>query len=134
MIATDDGVELRYVQDPDDKRRLLFTMPTGQPVQHTDFYRRQFRPVVKALFPADHKLHAFRFHDLRHSAGTNLLYMTDNATEVMKRLGHSQISITVDLYGRHSDEAKDKLLTSRIGAAWDGADELAAKRAEKAVA
>jgi integrase len=135
-IARDasDEPQLVYVQDPDDPRRLLFTTPTGQVVKHADFYRRTFRPTVTSLFPVDHKLHRFRFHDLRHSHGTNVLYATNNAVEVMKRLGHSQIGITVNLYGRHADEAQDKLLTARIGEAWDGKDELAAKRAEKAVA
>jgi hypothetical protein len=60
-----------------------------------------------------------------------VLYETDNPVLVQKRLRHSQLSITVDLYGRHADEAHDRLLASRIDAAWSG-DELAKRRAKKA--
>jgi integrase len=132
MVTGNDGeVELGYVSDSDDGRRLLFTLPGGQAVRHSGFYRKVYRPTVKALWPdPSHRLHRARFHDLRHSQGTNLLYMTNNPTEVQKRLGHSTLAITTDLYGRHADEARDKLLAARIGQAWDG-DDLSTKRLAK---
>lgn len=132
MVHTDEGVELQYVTDPDDNRRLLFTLPSGAPVSHNNFYRRVFRPTVAQLWPEGHKLSAMRFHDLRHSHAVNVLYDTDNPVLVQKRMRHSQLAITVNLYGRHADAARDALLAGRIDDAWSGTDELAAKRAEKA--
>jgi len=39
-----------------------------------------------------------RFHDLRHSAATLLLSMGINAKVVQEILGHSNISMTMDIY------------------------------------
>lgn len=131
IVEDDDGeAELAYVPDADDPRRLLFTLPTGHPVRHNNFYRRVYRPIVDGLWPEGHKLHGARFHDLRHSHATNLLITTNSPTAVQKRMGHSQLSITTDLYGRHTHDAWDRLLADEIGAAWDG-DELAAKRSQR---
>ena len=40
-----------------------------------------------------------RFHDLRHSAATILLAIGVNPKEVQSRLGHSSITMTMDVYG-----------------------------------
>jgi len=40
-----------------------------------------------------------RFHDLRHSAATILLAIGVNPKEVQERLGHSSITMTMDVYG-----------------------------------
>lgn len=42
---------------PDD---LLFPSKTGKPTRHSLFYRRRFRPAVRALWPKGHPLHALR--------------------------------------------------------------------------
>jgi integrase len=127
--------ELAYVDDADDPRRLLFTTPNGSaPVRQGNFYRRVYRPAVVQLWPQDHRLHNARFHDLRHSVATQLLHATGNATDVMKRLGHSQLATTTDLYGRHQHEAADKALAELTGAAWAAPDELAARRRQAAKA
>ena len=39
-----------------------------------------------------------RFHDLRHSAATILLTMGIHPKVVQELLGHSQISMTMDIY------------------------------------
>ena len=39
-----------------------------------------------------------RFHDLRHSAATILLSLSIHPKVVQEMLGHSQISITMDIY------------------------------------
>jgi integrase len=125
------GPTLTYVPDPDDRTRLLFTTPSGHPVQHSNFYRRIYRPTAAALWPAPHRLANARFHDIRHSVATQLLHATGNATDVMKRLGHSQLATTTDLYGRHAHEEADRRLAELTGAAWSTPDELAARRQTK---
>lgn len=133
MITGKNGeVELGYVQDREDPRRLMFVTPTGSPVAHGNFRRRIFKPAVQRLWPEGHPLNATRFHDLRHSVGTLLLSETSNAVDVMKLLGHSQLSTTTDLYGRHEDAERSRFIAGRIGAARRGKpDELASKRAQR---
>jgi integrase len=54
-----------------------------------------------------------RFHDLRHSAATILLAMGVSAKVVQELLGHSNITLTLNVYGHvlpsMQQEAMDKL-------------------------
>jgi integrase len=50
----------------------------------------------KLLKKAD--LPDIRFHDLRHSAATLLLSLGVHAKVVQEMLGHTQISMTMDIY------------------------------------
>ena len=60
-----------------------------------------------------------RFHDLRHTAATLLLTRGVHPKIVQERLGHSQISLTLDTYshvlpgmGREAASKLDELLTT----------------------
>lgn len=55
--------------------------------------RQRFDKLLK-----DAGLPDMRFHDLRHSAATILLSMGVPAKVVQEILGHSQISMTMDIY------------------------------------
>jgi len=57
-----------------------------------------------------------RFHDLRHSAATILLTMGVHPKVVQELLGHSQISMTMDIYSH--------VLPSMQKDAMDGWDTL----------
>ena len=50
---------------------LVFTSPTGEPLRHGLFYRRFFKPAVRAALPAEK--HGLRFHDLRHTCAALLI-------------------------------------------------------------
>jgi len=72
---------------------LVFCTPTG------DFYnvatlRNHFNVLLQQC-----NLPHMRIHDLRHSAATLLLYMGVPMKVVQEILGHSSITITMDLYG-----------------------------------
>lgn len=72
---------------------LVFPNELGRPIEATNLRRRSFEPLLaKAGLPR------IRFHDLRHSAATLLLGQGIHPKIVSERLGHSQISITLDLY------------------------------------
>ncbi len=72
---------------------LIFANSLGKPLEVSNMTRRSFRPLlVKAGLPQ------IRFHDLRHSCATLLLSMGIHPKVVQERLGHSQISVTLDTY------------------------------------
>lgn len=53
-----------------------------------------------------------RFHDLRHSHASNLLGAGVDMYVVSKRLGHSSITITVNIYGHLGKAADDAVLAA----------------------
>ncbi len=50
-----------------------------------------------------------RLHDLRHSHVALLIYLGQDALSIKKRLGHSDIGITLNTYGHLYDDAEKKL-------------------------
>lgn len=74
---------------------LVFPNETGKPMDAGNLLYRSFKPLLaKAGVPR------IRFHDLRHSAATLLMSKGIHPKMVSEILGHSQISITLDLYSR----------------------------------
>jgi integrase len=72
---------------------LVFANEVGKPIEPSNLRRRSFVPLLaKAGLPS------IRFHDLRHSAATLLLGQGIHPKIVSERLGHSRVSITLDLY------------------------------------
>jgi integrase len=51
-------------------------------------------------------LSQIRFRDLRHTAATLLLLQETHPKMVQERLGHSQVSLTLDTYSRVAFHAK----------------------------
>ena len=76
---------------------LVFTMPSGAPIRHANFYRRYFKPAVRAALPADK--HGVRFHDLRHTCAALLIGAGAHPKAIQDRLGHQNITMTLDRYG-----------------------------------
>jgi integrase len=68
--------------------------------------QRAGRSASKEPLPRQHiqatseegKLPSIRFHDLRHTSATLLLSAGVHPKVVQERLGHSQISVTLDTY------------------------------------
>lgn len=54
-------------------------------------------------------LKRIRFHDLRHTATTDLINKGVNIHSISKRLGHSNIGTTMNIYGHYLDEADQKI-------------------------
>ncbi len=87
---------------------FVFCDSEGGPLRKSNFERRVWKPLLaKAALPH------FRFHDLRHTAATLLLAAGEHPKIVQERLGHSQISLTMDTYSHVLDGmqngAADKL-------------------------
>ncbi|MFZ1210541.1 MAG: tyrosine-type recombinase/integrase, partial [Pseudolabrys sp.] len=58
-----------------------------------------------------------RFHDLRHSHATQLLAAGVHPKIVQERLGHSTITVTMDLYS-HVSETIQSDATARLDEAY----------------
>ena len=70
----------------------MFTTPLGRYIHPNTLYR-QFKELLEKAGLPD-----VRFHDLRHSVASLLLARGIHPKVVQEILGHSQISITMDIY------------------------------------
>lgn len=91
---------------PDD---LVFTAKQGGPLRHNLFSRRVFKPAVRAAGLPE----AFRFHDLRHTYAAFCIASTADPYAVMRRMGHSSITVTYNTYG-HLFPERDAQITARL--------------------
>jgi integrase len=71
----------------------VFPNASGGPWRRSHFHAQQYKPLLKRA-----KLPPIRFHDLRHTSATLLLSQGVHPKVVQERLGHSQISVTLDTY------------------------------------
>jgi len=85
-------LEARLQAETWEERDLIFCTSRGTP-----FIATYIHGVFKALLKKAN-LPDIRFHDLRHSAATLLLSMGTHPKVVQELLGHSQISMTMDIY------------------------------------
>ncbi len=94
--------------DPD----LVFTTRVGTPI-HPRNDHRSFAALVRRA-----GLRRIRLHDLRHTAASLLVAQGVPARVVMEILGHSQISITMDLYSHVSPEVSREAAGRLESALW----------------
>ncbi len=75
----------------------------GQPILHSWFYGRVFKPAVRAAgLPA-----GLRFHDLRHTCASLLIAENVPPKAIQAHLGHASFAITMDRYGHLYPAAAD---------------------------
>lgn len=71
----------------------------GNPVRHDRFHLKVWRPTIDRLNKAGTLTKRPRIHDLRHSHVSGLLAAGLRIEEVQARVGHEDISTTVNVYG-----------------------------------
>ena len=81
---------------------LVFTTEAGVPLDGCNI-NRTFKAILRRT-----GLPAVRYHDLRHTAATLLLAQGVDLRTIMETLGHSQISLTADLYAHVVPALKDQ--------------------------
>ena len=81
-----------HLENIEDGPGLIFTTSTGKPNSPRNLLRH-FKAVIEKT-----GLPEIRFHDLRHTHATLLLVAGVHPKVVQERLGHSQISLTLDTY------------------------------------
>jgi len=74
-------------------RGLVFPNTLGTPMDYTNLVPRHFKPLLKKA-----SLPNVRFHDLRHTCATLLFTRGVHPKIVSEMLGHSSVSITLDVY------------------------------------
>lgn len=72
---------------------FVFTNQSGGPLRRSHFLADEYKPLLKRA-----GLPLIRFHDLRHTHATLCLLAGENPKVVQERLGHANISITLDTY------------------------------------
>lgn len=99
---------LRPLVEGKDSEHPVFTMLNGGPLHHGNFTSRYFKPAVQvagARVPDE-----LRIHDLRHTHATWLLSDGAPIHTVQRRLGHSTMTTTVEVYGHITSESDDRTL------------------------
>lgn len=92
--------------DPND---YVFTAPRGGPLRRDLLFKRFVRPAIEACnLPPN-----LRLHDLRHSCVALLIELGAHPKAIQERLGHSSITVTMDVYG-HLFPALNEALTDRL--------------------
>jgi integrase len=74
-------------------RGLVFPNTIGGYADYTNLMPRHFKPLLRRAGLPD-----VRFHDLRHTCATLLLTKGVHPKIVSEMLGHSSVSITLDVY------------------------------------
>jgi len=86
---------------------FIFAHPDGKAFHHERPYQ-WFR-----IFLKKNKLRYIRFHDLRHTAATLLINQGVHAKVIAERLGHGDITTTMNIYG-HALQAADKDAANKV--------------------
>ena len=84
-------------------RGFVFAKESGDPIQINNFGQRSFANLIESA-----GVKKIRFHDLRHTCATLLLAKGVNPKIVQERLGHSDISMTLNRYSHVTPTMQDQ--------------------------
>lgn len=99
----------RQAARPLDASEYVFTAPRGGPLRRDQLFKRILRPAIEAAGLPQ----GLRLHDLRHSCAALLIDLGAHPKAIQERLGHSSITVTMDVYG-HLFPALNEALTERL--------------------
>ncbi|HEY3283032.1 MAG TPA: tyrosine-type recombinase/integrase [Armatimonadota bacterium] len=85
---------------------LVFPNSVGNPINANNLLNRSFKPLLERA-----GLPKVRFHDLRHSAASLLLSLGTHPKIVQELLGHSSISVTLDIYSHAIPTLQDQAVS-----------------------
>lgn len=86
----------------DGEHFFLFTAIDGKPLNPSSVYTWWGRFIKRNNLPY------IRFHDLRHTSATLLINEGAHMKTISNRLGHANISTTMNIYGHALEEADQK--------------------------
>ena len=85
--------KLKKAENEYNDQGFVFADDIGEPLSDRNIIARHFKPLLK-----DAKLPDIRLYDLRHTCATLLLSAGENPKVVSERLGHANITLTLDTY------------------------------------
>ena len=88
-----------------DRGDLVFTSPNGQPLRRKHFRNRVWLPAISEAGFED-----LTFHGLRHSAAGLMIQLGTHPRVIQKRLGHSSIRTTMDVYGSVPEDVDSEVI------------------------
>jgi integrase len=95
----------RHLEEvPSDPDALVFTTRRGQPLRGPNWRKRVWFPALEAA-----GLGHLRIHDLRHSCASLLIEQGHSPKAIQEHLGHSSITVTLDIYGHLYPEEREKI-------------------------
>lgn len=77
-----------------NKFNLVFTNTVGKPISLTNFRKRYFKKMLAVAGISD----GFTIHSMRHTHASILLKNEVNPLVVSERLGHSSVTVTMNIY------------------------------------
>ena len=83
-----------------NEHNLIFTNIFGKPVCYSNFRQRYFLKMIGTAGISE----KFRIHCMRHTHATLLLKAGVNVNVVSKRLGHSNATVTLNIYAHVLEE------------------------------
>jgi integrase len=86
-----------------ERLTLRITLAIGTAVDAQNVVNRHFKPLLKRA-----GLPPIRFHDLRHTCATLLLSEGVSVIVVQEILGHSSVSVTMDVYSHVLPDMQEK--------------------------
>jgi integrase len=98
----------KHLHALDQATVLVFTSPDGQPLRHSNFYRRAWTPALTRT-----GLVGTHFHDLWHTGNTLSANAGANLRELMERMGHD--SARAALIYLHSSAERQRALANEVG-------------------
>ena len=90
---------------PVHRDNYLFVRPKGGPLERDKFRQSVIRPALRAAGLPD----TLRTYDLRHSHASLLIDRGANVLAVAQRMGHSDPTVTLRVYGHLFDGVQEKL-------------------------
>ena len=111
-LAQEIGTHIGHYASP---AGWIFPSPNGQPLRRTNFRRRIWLPAIAAA-----GFEPLRFHDLRHTHAAVLIAQGEHPKVISERLGHSSITVTLDVYG-HLMPGMDEAVAERLDLVWQQA-------------
>ncbi|MBQ8942480.1 MAG: site-specific integrase [Firmicutes bacterium] len=99
IVLPDECFELLQEWRKENKTDYVFIQHNGERMNLSTPYNKMKEMISTYNQTAEVKLPLIRLHDLRHTSATLLLANKVDIETVANRLGHSQVSTTLDIYG-----------------------------------
>ncbi|HXF72084.1 MAG TPA: site-specific integrase, partial [Actinomycetota bacterium] len=108
FLAEELARHLEAHSSPSAPEAFVFTGPGGSPLRPNNWRRRVFLPAQRAAGITPLR----RIHDLRHTAAALAIEAGAHPKMVQEMLGHSSITVTLDVYGHLFPSLHDALAAS----------------------